>query len=99
MAEPEQVAAAEPVGAAEVATEVANPVAPKMRAEGAEPAPGGDDDRNRRRGRRGGRRRRREGDGEVSPFAVPGAEQPDLQPVYAGPTPADPFGGTSVRHF
>lgn len=29
----------------------------------------------------------------MSPFAVPGADQPELQPVYAGPTPADPFGG------
>jgi ribonuclease E len=63
-------------------------------AEPAEATAGTDDDpRNRRRGRRGGRRRRREGDGELSPFAVPGAEQPELQPVYAGPTPADPFGG------
>src|SRR6202020_3111963 len=58
-----------------------------------------DDPRNRRRGRRGGRRRRREGDGELSPFAVPGAEQPELLPVYAGPTPADPFGGRAFDIF
>jgi ribonuclease E len=54
----------------------------------------GDDDARRRRGRRGGRRRRREpGDAEGSQFAALGAEQPDLPPVYAGPTPANPFGG------
>ena len=58
-----------------------------------------DDPRNRRRGRRGGRRRRRDGDGELSPFAVPGAEQPELPPVYAGPTPADPFGGRAFDIF
>ncbi|HET6607475.1 MAG TPA: Rne/Rng family ribonuclease [Rhodopila sp.] len=58
----------------------------------AEPAAADEDGRGRRRGRRGGRRRRRD-DGELSPYAEPGAEQPDLTPVYAGPTPADPFGG------
>jgi len=58
-----------------------------------------DDGRNRRRGRRGGRRRRRDGDGEVSPFSVPGAEQPELPPMYAGPTPADPFGGRAFDIF
>jgi len=57
-----------------------------------------DDPRNRRRGRRGGRRRRRD-EGETSPFAVPGAEQPDLVPAYAGPTPADPFGGRAFDIF
>ncbi len=68
-------------------------------AEDVEPVAAGDDDpRNRRRGRRGGRRRRRE-DGEISPFAQPGAEQPDLLPVYAGPTPADPFGGRAFDIF
>ena len=61
-------------------------------------AVGDDDPRQRRRGRRGGRRRRRD-DGEISPFAVPGAEQPDLLPVYAGPTPADPFGGRAFDIF
>jgi hypothetical protein len=49
-----------------------------------------DDEAARRRSRRG--RRRRGGDGDLSPLGVPGAEQPDLVPVYAGPTPADPFG-------
>ena len=60
---------------------------------------GEDDPRNRRRGRRGGRRRRREGDGDISPFALPGADQPELPPVYAGPTPADPFGGGAFDIF
>ena len=40
----------------------------------------------KRRGRRGGRRRRREGEPEA-PVAEP------EMPTYAGPTPADPFGG------
>jgi ribonuclease E len=87
-----EVAAEEPVVAVEASLE---PVV-----DGEEPVvPAADDDpRNRRRGRRGGRRRRRE-DGELSPFAVPGADQPDLLPVYAGPTPADPFGGRAFDIF
>jgi ribonuclease E len=61
---------------------------------GSDTGPEADDDgRGRRRGRRGGRRRRREGGDELPPVAEPGAEQPDLAPIYAGPTPADPFGG------
>ncbi len=69
-------------------------------AEGAEaPSANDDDPKNRRRSRRGGRRRRRDGDGELSPLALPGAEQPDLLPVYAGPTPADPFGGRAFDIF
>jgi ribonuclease E len=65
-----------------------------------EAAQAGDDDpRNRRRGRRGGRRRRRDGDGDLGPLAVPGADQPELPPVYAGPTPADPFGGRAFDIF
>jgi ribonuclease E len=68
-------------------------------AEPGEAPPGDDDPRNRRRGRRGGRRRRRDEDGNLSPFAVPGADQPELQPVYAGPTPADPFGGRAFDIF
>ncbi len=52
---------------------------------------GGDDEAARRRSRRGRRGRGR--DGDLPPLGVPGAEQPDLVPVYAGPTPADPFGG------
>jgi ribonuclease E len=69
-------------------------------ADGGDSAPASEDDpRNRRRGRRGGRRRRPQTDGELSPFAVPGADQPELQPVYAGPTPADPFGGRAFDIF
>jgi ribonuclease E len=79
---------------------VAGDAAAEDVAEGGEAGSGSEDDpRNRRRGRRGGRRRRRDGEGEVSPFAVPGAEQPELPPVYAGPTPADPFGGRAFDIF
>ncbi len=68
--------------------------------EGGETGPQSDEElRNRRRGRRGGRRRRRDTEGDISPLAVPGAEQPDLLPVYAGPTPADPFGGRAFDIF
>jgi len=66
---------------------------------GEAPGTSDDDPRNRRRGRRGGRRRRRENEGELSPFAVPGADQPELVPIYAGPTPADPFGGRAFDIF
>jgi ribonuclease E len=84
-----------------VAAEAEGPVAgePEDGGEGGEAAASDDDPRNRRRGRRGGRRRRRDGDGELSPFSVPGADQPDLPPVYAGPTPADPFGGRAFDIF
>jgi ribonuclease E len=68
--------------------------------EAAEPATDSEDDlRNRRRGRRGGRRRRKDTEGELSPLALPGAEQPELVPIYAGPTPADPFGGRAFDIF
>ncbi len=61
--------------------------------EHAEPATAEDAEaRARRRGRRGGRRRRREDD-VLPSISEPGAEQPELPPVYVGPTPADPFGG------
>ncbi len=56
-----------------------------------------DDGRNRRRGRRG--RSRRRGDETLPEIAALGAEQPDLPPVYAGPTPANPFGGTAFDIF
>jgi len=56
------------------------------------------DETERRGGRRRGRRRRR--DNETMPnVAAPGAEQPDLPPIYAGPTPADPFGGQMFDIF
>jgi ribonuclease E len=52
-------------------------------------------------GPRGSRRGRRRGgrDGDLPPLGVPGAEQPDLVPAYAGPTPADPFGGGAFDIF
>ena len=53
--------------------------------------------RARRRGRRGGRRRRNDGKTEIPPYAEPGATQPDLPPVYSGPTPANPFGGNTFE--
>jgi ribonuclease E len=91
-------AVAAPAGAAEEPEPVET--TGEETAESGETAPAADDDpRNRRRGRRGGRRRRRENEGELSPFAVPGADQPELQPVYAGPTPADPFGGRAFDIF
>jgi ribonuclease E len=33
------------------------------------------------------------------PHAAPGADQPDLPPVYRGPTPANPFGGHGFDIF
>jgi ribonuclease E len=64
-------------------------------------AAGEEEARSRRRGRRGGRRRRRdEAEPGSSPAAAPEsngehAEEPASfdMPAYAGPTPADPFGG------
>ena len=58
-----------------------------------------DEAASRRRSRRGGsgrRSRRRDEDGDLSPLGVPGAEQPDLIPAYASPTPADPYGSGHV---
>ena len=98
---------AAPTGAGELpaASETAEPddaapaevPAAAMHVEGvpehAEPAAAEDAEaRARRRGRRGGRRRRREDD-VLPSISEPGAEQPELPPVYVGPTPADPFGG------
>jgi ribonuclease E len=56
--------------------------------------------RARRRGRRGGRRRRRdgvaeEGEAEIEIVAAP----PPAAPAYAGPTPANPFGGQAFDIF
>ena len=36
---------------------------------------------------------------ELPPHAVPDAEQPELPPVYQGPTPANPFGGHTFDIF
>ena len=35
----------------------------------------------------------------MPPHAEPGADQPDLPPVYTGPTPANPFGGHTFDIF
>jgi ribonuclease E len=65
-----------------------------------EQAEAGDEDgRARRRGRRGGRRRRPDGKADMPPHAEPGADQPELPPVYSGPTPANPFGGHTFDIF
>ncbi|MEO8812549.1 MAG: Rne/Rng family ribonuclease [Caulobacteraceae bacterium] len=57
-----------------------------------------DDGAGRRRGRRG-RSRHRRSEETLPEISAPGAEQPDLPPVYAGPTPADPFGGQAFDIF
>ena len=102
----EELEGAEGPVAEETAAE--GPIAEASEAEAAEEhtegvpehAEAGIDDRhNRRRGRRGGRRRRQEGDGIVPPHAEPGAEQPELPPVYSGPTPANPFGENAFDIF
>jgi ribonuclease E len=65
-----------------------------------EAADGDDEARGRRRGRRGGRRKRRDGtEGETGTPSEAGNDQPELLPVYAGPTPADPFGGQAFDIF
>ena len=62
---------------------------------------GDEDAKSRRRGRRGGRRRRREtADGEPVPEgAVHEPASFDTAAAYAGPTPADPFGGGAFDIF
>ncbi len=89
-AAPVEPGADESVEAAPDADLVAQLVPP---ADGTPEASDSDEEaRNRRRGRRGGRRRKRD-DSEVPAVAQIGAEQPELPPVYSGPTPANPFGG------
>ena len=62
-------------------------------------AAGEDAERNKRRGRRGGRRRRRDpDDAQAAPLAAEPAQADSglaerAAPAYAGPTPANPFGG------
>ncbi len=94
---PVPVAATQEDAAMEVAAESAGEASASEAGEAAPPSD--EDGPNRRRARRGGRRRRRDNEGDISPFAVPGAEQPDLLPVYAGPTPANPFGGQAFDIF
>jgi len=96
-----------PVGEDEVQALAENEVAPPA-AEGGEAAEG-DDRSPRRRGRRGGRRRR-EGEPTSETEVPPGEPEAAPPPsyvatvfetrisetrAYSGPTPADPFGGTS----
>ncbi len=65
-------------------------------------AAGDDADRSKRRGRRGGRRRRRDSDDtQAAPLAAePTQADPGIAervaPAYAGPTPANPFGGSTA---
>jgi ribonuclease E len=95
-------AGAEPDEEAEVAAESAEMAETHVEGVPEHPESGGadDDPRGRRRGRRGGRRRRREaGEGELSPVAELGAEQPEILPHYSGPTPANPFGGQAFDIF
>ncbi len=59
-----------------------------------------DEPRARRRGRvAAGGGGARTADGEMPSHAEPGADQPDLPPVYTGPTPANPFGGHALRYL
>jgi len=97
---PSSAEAAEPVSEHEVA-EIHVEGVPEHAEPGAEDGDAnGDEARGRRRGRRGGRRRRREGgEAALPPTALPGAEQPELPPVYTGPTPANPFGGHTFDIF
>ena len=96
----------EPTGAEEEATE-SGEAEPEAEAEEEhiegvpEHAEAGVDDRHgRRRGRRGGRRRgRHDGEANIPTHAEPGADQPELPPVYSGPTPANPFGNHAFDIF
>ena len=97
-------AATEPSAPGEAVTaEIDEAVAAEMHIEGVPEhaeAAAEEEPRARRRGRRGGRRRRQDGvDGEVPSHAEPGADQPDLPPIYTGPTPANPFGGHAFDIF
>ncbi len=67
--------------------------------EHAEPSSDDGGERSDRRRNRRGRGRRRRADEVLPEIAAPGAEQPDLPPIYAGPTPADPFGGPAFDIF
>jgi len=87
--------------ASEIAEGPATEAAAETVSEAAEASDGtaDDADRSKRRGRRGGRRRRRE-PGDAEPAAVADAPSPEpaasAAPAYAGPTPANPFGGSSA---
>ena len=91
---------AEP-SASEAAEASASEVAEATASEAPETA-GDDAERNKRRGRRGGRRRRRDlDDAEAAPLAAEPAQADSglaerAAPAYAGPTPANPFGGSTA---
>ncbi len=101
-----ETAAAPDFGTAEpLASEAAEALAPETAEATASEAPeaaGDDAERNKRRGRRGGRRRRRDPDeAQAAPLAAePAQADPGLAervaPAYAGPTPANPFGGSTA---
>ncbi len=82
----------------EAADATASEAAGSTASEAAE-ATGDEAERNKRRGRRGGRRRRRDPDDvQAAPSAAEPAQAdaavPErVTPAYAGPTPANPFGG------
>ena len=87
------------------ATEAAEASAPEAAEASASEAPeaaGDDAERNKRRGRRGGRRRRRDpDDAQAAPLAAEPAQADTglaerVAPAYAGPTPANPFGGSTA---
>jgi ribonuclease E len=79
--EPEATGATEPDAIPEMEPEAAEAMAESVSR-----------DADERRGRRRRRRGRRE-EGGIPDVTTPGADQPDLPPLYAGPTPADPYGG------
>jgi ribonuclease E len=94
-----------PAGSEEEGEESPQAAAEPAPAEGEDAGPSGDasqgeDSRSeeerarRRRGRRGGRRRR-EGEPPAPGAESEGEGAPAPIPAYAGPTPADPFAGTS----
>ena len=89
------------VPTSEAAEATASEAAEATASEAAETA-GDDAERNKRRGRRGGRRRRRDlDDAQAAPLAAePAQADPGLAervaPAYAGPTPANPFGGSTA---
>jgi ribonuclease E len=99
VAEVIEIAPAEAAPVAAEATEPAAEAAEPAEAAGEPAAEAEEETPARRRGRRGGRRRRRDGEGELASHALPGAEQPEVAPVYTGPTPANPFGGQAFDIF
>jgi ribonuclease E len=97
VAEPSASEAVE-VPASEAADATASGAATPTAPEAAE-ATGDDVEHSKRRGRRGGRRRRRDpDDAQAAPLAAEPAQADSgaaerVTPAYAGPTPANPFGG------